>query len=144
MVKKVKLKEDINNTDKVFIANRGSADVYIDDYEQGEGDYVNGFNIDLRGKFTSLQQLITAVANEYYCCTDDINDWEFSVEQSALQTSAMVDNDNSLADERDIEMWKNGELTLYVCHLFIPVQIISKPRDVSREEAEAERIYVWD
>lgn len=144
MIKKVKLKEDTNNTDARFITSGGLAEIYIDDYEQGEGKYVSSFNIDLRGKYFSLQQLISAVSNGYYCCTDNIEDWEFSADQSALQTAATVDNNYNLADERDIEKWRNGELTLYVCHLFIPVQIISKPRDVSREEAEAEGIYVWD
>ena len=137
------LKEAVDD-DKVFVVSYIDAEVYVDDYEQGEGKYVNGFSLNLNGQFTSIQQLISAIANEYWICTDEIEGWEFSANQSALQTSSLVNANNELADEAEMDAWKNGELELYVCHLYVPIRVISKPRAVTREEAEAEGLEVWD
>lgn len=136
MVRKLKEANDTDN--KLYIIN-GEVDVEIfeDYWDEGQLDYVNGYSFRVTGRFISLQQLVKAVADTGYCCSDDIKDWSFSEEQSALQTSALVDNDNNLADDYEIEQWKQGKLKLYDCDTFVSVSVISQPRDVTVEEARA-------
>lgn len=135
------MKED-NLTDKRYIVtnNRVSAECFEDDYEQGELDFSGSFDFTITGKFMTLQQLITAVAETGYCCTDDMKDWSYDLSSGALRTSTLVDENSSLADDRDIELWKKGELKLYNCDLWVPIQVISAPRDLTEDEVRAEGI----
>ena len=138
-----KLRESITDNLRILVGT-GIADIAVDDYEQGEGDFVNSFDIKLCNKtFTSIQQVISAITNSYYCCTDDIKDWVFLSDQSALSTNALVNENNDLADRSEIEEWKRGELTLYNCNLFIPIQVVSQPRDMTEEEAESFGIEIY-
>lgn len=135
------MKENIQTNKRYIITNnRVSAECFEDDYERGELGYTGSFDFTVTGKFMTLQQLITAVAETGYCCTDNMEDWYYDMSSGALRTSALVDENSSLASDRDIELWKNGKLKLYNCDIWAPVQVISAPRDLTEDELKAEGI----
>lgn len=86
--------------------------VFIDNYEEGEGDMVNEYNI--KGE-------ISAESAESALMLFVENNLLFNYDKENLQVddlcgavySTLVNNKNQEATERDITEWRKGEVKLY-------------------------------
>jgi hypothetical protein len=89
------------------------ADVFEDDYNEGEGEQVNSFSEKVNKSFASGEELLKYISKnvlykdvkkEYYSIMDD---------DGRIVTSILVDENNSAASENEIEKWKKGDKKLY-------------------------------
>lgn len=127
---------------KTFRVKYAEVEVYEDNYENGEGEYVNGWNLSIKGKtFKSLSEIVDAVSNEEYIFSDDKKNWIYM--DGRLLTDALVDVNNEEPDEADIQMWRNGDLELFVARLDIAVEVYDEAHDLTEEEAEEEGFEIY-
>ena len=119
---------------KILVTKKGTVDCYEDDYENGEGDFVNSWDFDVRGEYDSAEDLIKAIVKETYLFDFKVD--EFSFMGGAIQTSDLVDKESIKADKHDIELWKKGEKTLYSANMWLPLECISDKHKMTDDEAE--------
>lgn len=120
---------------KILVASKAYVDVAVDDYEQGEGDFVNSWDFDVRGEYTSAEELVRAIHKETYVFSDKLSDYVFL--DGNLQTDAFVNADNEEPSKSEIEAWENGEETLYNAHLAIPLSVVMNEHEMTEDEAES-------
>jgi len=121
---------------KIFVAKLGIVECYEDSYEDGEGKYVNEWNFNVKGTYDSAEDLIKEIVKETGLFDFGVKDFVFDEEQSAIMTSDLVDENNNVADKKDIELWEKGEKKLYTANLWLYVQCISDKHDMTEDEAE--------
>ena len=140
-----RLRESRGNIEiyKILVNGMGWATVHVDDYEQGEGKFVHDWDFDVRGTYDSIESLIAEVSSTCGCGSTDVKDWGLLVDNGTIATNCLVDEDDLEADQRQIEKWKRGEYTLYICDIMVPIQIVTEPRDVTEEDADLMGIQVW-
>ena len=121
---------------KVYKIASLSTDVHVDDYEQGELEYVNGWSgHEVLGKtmykeFDSIGNILKLLNDKYlyiYKDADNIKNWGIFEdpdlkEEIRFDCDTMVDVDNNVADESDLEAWKNGEKKLFNAHSILYVK----------------------
>lgn len=120
---------------KILVTKTGWVDIYEDDYNKGEGDFVNQWDVDVRGEYDSVEELLKAIQNKTYL-----------FENGNLQNCLFIDGDLLLDDEvnvnnetptdAEIEDWKNGETMLYAARLRLPLEVVSDKHAMTAEEAE--------
>lgn len=127
-----KLKESIDK-DTLFAID-GDITVYEDSYEEGEGDYVNHYNLDIRGKY-SFKDLMKQLS--YYGFSNNPKDYFFGDINgySSIESDCMQNADGEEPSKSEIEAWKKGEITLYNAHLFAHIYKIGVS-DLSWEDAD--------
>ena len=107
---------------KLFLES-WDADIYEDDYEQGEGAHANTIEDKVNKEFDSVDALIAYINKEI--TFGDTKKEHFDVmEDGRLVTSLLVDNDNSPASKREIEVWKKGDLKLYSANYNFWVKLV--------------------
>lgn len=132
--RKRKLRERLEGS--VIIAKRADVDVHVDDYNEGEGEYIQSFDLRLKGEYTNIDSLIKDICDEFGERECNLGNFVFYEEQSAIGTNFLVNDDNWVADEREIEAWKNGRETLYVADVYVPVQVATKSRDMTYDDVK--------
>lgn len=125
-----------------FKVKYADVEVTIDDYERGELDYVNSYNLPIDGEiYDTIEDLLAAINYEmsafttnkdYYCYID-----------GRIDTDTLVNNDNEEPSEDEIARWKKGEETLYNAHLCCAITMVpvGEEHPLSEEEAAAYGIY---
>jgi hypothetical protein len=88
-----------------------SHSVYTDDYNEGEGSFVNGYEMDAIIKAEAPDLAI----EKYF---ETVVGYDFSIkdayiEDNVLFYSNLVDGSNIQASEQQIESWKQGKCILY-------------------------------
>ena len=126
---------------EIVVKSKAYAEVYEDSYEQGEGDYVNTWDLDVRGTYKTFQELIDAIENQSYCFTSDPKNYVFL--DGTIQTDAIVDEDNDEPNSRQLDAWKRGEYTLYVARLVLPVEVGMASHEMTEDEAEMFGISIY-
>ena len=115
----------------VFTLKSCSVDVHEDSYEDGEGAFVNSWDLNEYAglRFNSLQEVIDLIANrgiysKDYTKPENWLAFEYDAKEGTLRldTDVLVDADIHTADDNDIERWKKGELKLYNAHYFVYVR----------------------
>ena len=119
---------------KILVTKKGTVDCYEDDYENGEGDFVNSWDFDVRGEYDSAEDLIKAIVKETYLFDFKVDEFIFT--DGAIQTSDLVDEESIKADKHDIELWKKGEKTLYSANMWLPLECVSDKHKMTDDEAE--------
>ena len=105
---------------KIIVSERGFVDVYEDSYESGQGDQVNSWDFDVRGEYDTFEELVAAIDEVlYFGLTAD--DYVFI--DGSIQSSASVDADNYPANDNDFELFKRGELALYIADVYLAVNV---------------------
>ena len=95
---------------------------YEDDYNEGEGAYVNGWNETLEADTKSelRNKILEATYSKWEDLDDEqINEYDWATE---YHTSYLANADNEGdATPREIEAWKKGEMKLYAinCHILV-------------------------
>lgn len=107
------------------------ADVYEDDYENGEGDRVNGFDQSVNKSFDNINDLLEYLSKKVIY--RDITRGDCSVIDNRIHTSVLVDEDNSPVFGAQMEKWKAGKIKLYSANYNIPVYFV---REVEPTEEE--------
>lgn len=108
--------------------------IHIDDYEHGELDYIQTFDLPITGTYDTMEDVLQAIKDTYMGFTDDINDYCYIC--GRIDTDSLVDVNNCEATESEIELWKRGELTLYNAHLMCGMSVILGEHELSENEAE--------
>ena len=119
---------------KILVTKKGVVDCYEDDYENGEGDFVNSWDFDVRGEYDSAEDLIKAIVKATYLFDFKVDEFIFT--DGAIQTSDLVDEESIKADKHDIELWKKGEKTLYSANMWLHLECISDKHEMTDDEAE--------
>jgi hypothetical protein len=88
------------------------ADVYEDDYNEGEGSHVNSFGEKVNKSFSSGQQLLEYISENILYHTVKKENCNI-MDDGRIVTSVLVDVDNSSASNSEIEEWKKGNKKLY-------------------------------
>ena len=97
-------------------------DIYIDDYEQGELDRVNGYTVTNEVEANDVWEAIEKYFETtlYYDFKKDNASKSDEVENE-LHYSVLVDVENLKASENQIEKWKQGKEKLYSSNITITV-----------------------
>ena len=89
-------------------------DVYVDSYEQGEGESVNMYTQESEQE---SETIIGAVKKHYenVLCFDEFKDElaQFEEGETTLYYSNLVDQDNYEATTKQIDKWKKNKIKLY-------------------------------
>ena len=120
---------------KILVTSKAMVDVAVDDYEQGEGDFVNSWDFKIPSDYDSAEDLVYAIARNSGVFSDKVEDYVFL--DGSIQTDALVNNDNEEPSKAEIEAWKNGEETLYNAHLYLSVSCVMDEHEMTDDEAEA-------
>jgi hypothetical protein len=94
--------------------------VYIDNYEDGEQDYVNGYELENTIKAETKEEAINKYFSDFLYFNLSIENCEAS-EDGYLQTSCLLDEENIQPTSKEIELWKENKLKLYVNHIDLKV-----------------------
>lgn len=105
---------------KIIVSERGFVDVYEDSYESGQGDHVNSWDFDVRGEYDTFEDLVSAIDKVLYF---GLNADDYVFIDGSIQSSASVDADNYPADDNDFELFKRGELALYIADVYLAVNV---------------------
>ena len=97
-------------------------DIYIDDYEQGELDRVNGYTVTNEVEANDVWEAIEKYFETtlYYNFKKDNSSKSDEVENE-LHYSVLVDVEALEASENQIEKWKQGKEKLYSSNITITV-----------------------
>lgn len=130
----IQIAKDISSQ-KIYRIHSLNTEVVEDDWNHGEGDYVNSWSGgEVLGKkmyqsFNSLADIFSMI-NEYYLDiwngADNIKNWFISEDldhenKIRFDCDTLVDKDNIPADESDIKSWKKGEKKLFNAHSILYV-----------------------
>lgn len=138
---------------KVYRIASLSTDVHEDDYKEGELEFVNSWSgHDVLGKimfkeFESIGDILKMLNDKYlyiYKDTDNIKNWAIFEDpdlkdEIRFDCDTMVDVDNNVADESDLEAWKNGRTKLFNAHsvLYVKAEYVEyAPNNELTEEAK--------
>lgn len=119
---------------KIIVQSKAVVEVYEDDWEQGEGKYVNGWEFDISGEYNSIDAVISQISNTVFAFSDNKADYYFM--DGALRTSATVNNDNETPSEAEKERWMQGQEMMYTAYLYLYLGVGSI-HEMTDEEAEA-------
>ena len=121
---------------KIVVSKKGTIDFCEDSYEHGELAEVSYTDFDVRGIYNSPEELVKAIQSNtgmYY----GLEPSDFGFYDGAIETSDLVDKDNSQPSEEQKELWRKGELKLYAAYLWLPVEVVSDRHEMTEEEAKA-------
>ena len=133
---------------KIYRITCCDTDVHEDSWKDGEGKFCNRWTIEdtcrglLSKEFSTLRQLLTAVAEEYLvlpCKADpgDLKKHWFRFGDDDMHGEIRFDNDclvdvnNESVDDMDIKLWKKGKKQLYCAHtcLFVKAEFVKEATD---------------
>lgn len=121
-----------------------SVDVHEDSYEDGEGEYVQSYDVDgVKGRtFDSVKALISAI-DDAMCLPGPKEDKPelFSLMEEddgsvRLVTNIMQNGDGEYPSSTELEDWKTGDLTLYSAFIDVKVELF-ETRKLSIDEVDA-------
>ena len=146
MVRKVnnKLKESMlkENADGVKIfADTCYIDALVDSYEEGEGEFITSWTIDLLGEYDNLQEIIDELCDNDSIYSNDLNNYVFL--DGRLCSDVTTNSDYEKPSEDELERFRNSEIDLCVLHIDIPLEVGMKPHTMTEEEAEKYGVEVY-
>jgi|LSQX01.2.fsa_nt_gb hypothetical protein len=102
-------------------------DVYEVDFERGELDHVNSFDIDIPNIYTynSIDEMMDVLLVVFGY---DLSEVGYEIFEGKLVTSFIVDENNEKPADYKLEEWENGERTLYTAHVRVRAsRIVKRP-----------------
>ena len=105
---------------KLIVSEKGYVDVFKDSYENGQGSYVSSWEFDVRGEYDTFEELVSAIDNVLYFGLTS-NDYVFV--NGSIESTASVDANHYPADDNDFELFKRGELDLYIADVYLAVNV---------------------
>ena len=93
---------------------KSSHNVYIDDYTEGELDWVNCYTLETCIMAPNIQDAIQGyIEHHLYYKFDSKGFCEDDESLNQAHYNVLVDGDNAEANEHEIELWKAGKFKLY-------------------------------
>ena len=102
-------------------------EVFIDKFNEGELDYVNGYTQEAQIKAENPESAIAEYFDKHLYYDFNMNcayiphQEEETETKNTLHYSVLVDNDNNQASEREVEGWKEDKITLYSNNIFLEI-----------------------
>jgi hypothetical protein len=99
-----------------------SHNVFIDDYENGEGKQVNFYQ---QTSEQNAESVKTAIENHFknvIYLPFNFNETDTNEDKTVMYWNALVDENNEQPHEGDIERWKKGTRDLYSNNIDIEVK----------------------
>ena len=124
--------------EKTYKIKGVSVDYYEDDYEQGEGDlfhdyHLNSSEFPYETKFSNKKDFLDTIKE--YVTYADLKDEDLYIDDDSIQTSALVKfekgsdwDEFSAPTESEKELWKKGEMKLYVANFWFPFEVYKKEK----------------
>ena len=111
---------------KTYKIAGGEVEVCEDSYENGEGDYYDGWTFpSYEYEYDDIEKLMEDIS--------DISDVPFTSNPSdyvyidgRIDTDAFVAEDYLTPTDADMELWRDGEMTLYNAHLFCHIVVVER------------------
>ena len=101
---------------------KSTHEVFVDDYEKGELEAVNFYNLEEQILEDTPKAAIAKYCNILLNLNIDFESAELDTEQPhRISYSALVDEDNIPASKSLIEQWKAGEIKLFCNHIDISI-----------------------
>jgi|LakMenEpi03Aug12_release.lakeMendotaPanAssembly.Ray.scaffolds.fasta_scaffold1854133_1 hypothetical protein len=100
--------------------------VFIDNYENGEGKSVNFYILTSECKALTVQDAIINHFNNTVYLPFDIQYADIDKEQNLIFYCNLVNVDNEDPTEHELEEWKKGKIELYSNHIVISAQELTK------------------
>lgn len=98
--------------------------IHEDDYNEGEGKYINEYNLDaFITAETPKDAIIKYFDTQLYLSFDINNSYE---EEGILHYSNLVDEDNTEPTDHQINLWKQGKEIIYVNYTQIHIFEVNK------------------
>jgi hypothetical protein len=107
------------------------ADVYEDNYEEGEGSHLNSFDGKVHKTFEFVDDLIRYISTNILY--KDVSKEDFDIQDGVMSTSMLVDEANVPATDSEIELWKEDEMKLYSANYSFYVQLVQE-KEATEEE----------
>jgi hypothetical protein len=105
-----------------FMIDYCYADVYVDDYEKGEGSRMNSKEFDFMvGEIFNYADLLDILAKNLGL-TEDPSD--YSIFDNRIATSKLENGDGETPSISQMESWKKGKTKLYSVHYEIGLKIV--------------------
>jgi hypothetical protein len=97
-------------------------DVYEDSYNEGELNFVNGYNLENEIKANNWKDAIKEYFEDFLYYSFDIN--HADIYENRLNYSVLVDESNNQIGENDIDykQWKEDKVKLYSNKISIEIQ----------------------
>ena len=89
---------------KILVTKKGTVDCYEDDYENGEGDFVNSWDFDVRGEYDSAEDLIKAIVKATYLFDFKVDEFGFC--ERDMGGYCPVCTGAKEATDEEYEVWK--------------------------------------
>ena len=102
-------------------------EVFIDKFNEGELDYVNGYTQEAKVKAENPESAIQQYFDKHLYYDFNMNcaylphEEEETEEKNTLHYSVLVDVNNNKASGQDVEAWKQDKLTLYSNNIFLTI-----------------------
>jgi len=100
-----------------------SVDVYEDSYEEGEGEHYDTYTFDADNDSVPVNSLVEYLSN-LLGVSDNPKD--YSIMDSVVHYSQLVDKDYNRPSNSEKEQWKRGDLKLYSANYTIHVTLIDE------------------
>ena len=108
----------------------GYAEVYVDDYKNGEGENRNQYEYSNVSFSLNDEDLVFGIKEKFekyierelFCDSNDV-DLSDSLENDCIIIPVTVDVNNEIPSEDDIEKWKKGEIELFVQYNYIYISV---------------------
>lgn len=102
------------------------AEVFKDDYNEGEGDHVNSFGEKENKSFNSPNELMDYIKEHILYSSNLKNEDFYIMDGGRISTSMLVDEYNSEASKSLIKKWEKGGADLYSAHYNFYVSLIDE------------------
>ena len=96
--------------------------VFIDNYENGEGKHVSSYDLTSECKALTVQDAIINHFNNTVYLPFDFQHADIDKEQNLIFYSHIVNVDNEAPTQYEFEKWKKGEVELYANNIIITAQ----------------------
>lgn len=117
-----KLTKKSNNMNEYLI--KSYHNIYVDDYNEGEGYHVNSYNMTAFIKAPEVGNAIQQYIENCLYYKFNSNYLDTSGDDISSYYDVLVDDEGIEATEADRELWKNGELKLYNNQIMIEAYIV--------------------
>jgi hypothetical protein len=97
-------------------------DVFIDNYENGEGKHVNSYDLTSECKALTVQDAIINHFNNTVYLPFDFQHADIDKEQNLIFYCNLVNVDNEDPTEHEREEWKKGKIELFANNIIITAQ----------------------
>lgn len=118
-----KLTKKSNNMNEYLI--KSYHNIYVDDYNEGELDHINGYNMSAFIKAPDAGNAIQQYIENCLYYKFNSNYLDTSGDDISSYYDVLVDKDDAEATENERELWKQGKLKLYNNQIRIEVYNVS-------------------